>query len=148
MKTKKKKLPQHSDDTVIDPFIKVEEADISESKKVAEISRPPVEFEGPDRELLVDVYADKENLFVKAPLPGISAKDIKVSFHNDILTVQGSVQFSKTTKDKDWILKESREGNISRSLVLPEQIKGDKISAVLKDGILLVTLPKIKTAKQ
>src|SRR3989339_15517 len=51
-------------------------------------------------------------------------------------------------KDEDYLYKECYWGSFSRSIILPVEVEADKIEAFLENGVLTVTLPKAKNAKQ
>ena len=41
-----------------------------------------------------------------------------------------------------WLIKERRYSKFSRSFTLPNDIDSEKISANVKDGVLVVTMPR------
>lgn len=87
----------------------------------------------------VDLFEDKDNVYVRAELPGIDRADINVEVVDDYLNVTAS---RKTTA-------EGRESSVSfsRSIAVPESVQADKVAAEYKDGVLTVTLPKKEEAK-
>lgn len=98
-------------------------------------------------ELAVDVYQDKDNIYIKSTIAGISVEDIDISLHNDMLTIRGKREQDKEAKGVDYLYQECYWGSFSRSIILPVEVKADKIDAYLRDGILTVVLPKVKAAK-
>lgn len=87
----------------------------------------------------VDLYEDKENLYVRAELPGISREDINVEMIEDFLTITAA----RKTKEEGG----EQSLSFSRSVTVPESVQGDKVSAQYQDGVLTVTLPKKEEAK-
>jgi len=83
----------------------------------------------------VDVYADKENTYVRAELPGVARDAINLEI------VDGQLTISATRK----VGEESLE--LTRTLELPETVAADKVTAAYADGVLTVTLPKQEQAK-
>ncbi len=92
----------------------------------------------------IDVEENDRSIFIKAELPGINEKDINVTLDSDVLTIEGEKKFEQTDTSKDYccIISERSYGSFSRTIRLPAYIKPDKISAVYKNGVLNIELPK------
>jgi HSP20 family protein len=112
-------------------------------------------FEGPAIEPLrgewvpsLDVSETKDNIVVKAEVPGIDPKEIDISYADGTLTVRGERKQEKEEKDENYHMVERRYGSFSRSVRLPHEVKSDKIKANYKDGVVKITLPKSEEAKK
>ncbi len=90
----------------------------------------------------IDIYQDRNNLYIELPLIGIKAKDVSVSIKNNILIIEGKIQEKKEAKEKDYIRKEIRKGSFHRAIRLPVEVKGNQASAETSEGMLKITLPK------
>ena len=95
----------------------------------------------------VDVYESKEDIVIKAELPGFEKKDIKVDVNSGILTLKGERNHEKEVKEEDYYRRESVSGKFERSFKLPDGTDFDKIRADFKDGILKVSVPKTEAKK-
>src|SRR5205809_7642947 len=95
----------------------------------------------------VDLYEDKDNVFVKAELPGMKKEDIEVSFHNGTLSLSGERKSGEKHEDAEVYRSERFFGRFQRTVTLPTPVAADKVKAQYKDGILTVTLPKTEEAK-
>ena len=95
-----------------------------------------------DGQLLLDVYQDKKNIYVKSTIAGVETKDIQISINNDMLTIRGKREKEESIEKDDYFCQECYWGGFSRSIILPTEVKSDKISAALKNGVLTITLPK------
>jgi len=95
----------------------------------------------------LDLYEDKDNVFVKAEVPGMKKEDIDVSLHDNALTISGERKFEQKQDDAENYRSERFFGRFSRSVTLPMAVDGNKVTASYKDGILTITLPKSETAK-
>ena len=93
------------------------------------------------------VYEDKENLTVKAELPGMKKEDISVSLHDGSLSISGERKSETKHEDAEVCRAERFFGRFQRTVTLPAPVAVDKIKASYKDGILTVTLPKTEEAK-
>lgn len=89
----------------------------------------------------VDLFEDKDNVYVRAELPGVDRKDINVEMVEDYLTIAGS----QATFDENG--KESGRAEFSRSVTISDAVQADKVAAVYENGVLTVTLPKREEAK-
>jgi len=95
----------------------------------------------------VDMFEDKDNLVVKAELPGMKKEEIEISLHEGVLTFSGERKLEDKHKEAELYRSERFIGRFQRSVTLPSPVLMDKVSASYKDGILTVTLPKTEEAK-
>jgi HSP20 family protein len=96
----------------------------------------------------LDVSETKNDLLVKAELPGLDPKEIDISVANGILTIKGEKKQEKEEKEENYHLVERSYGSFVRSVQLPKDVQSDNISASFKNGILKITLPKSEEAKK
>jgi len=95
----------------------------------------------------LDVFEDKDNIYVRAELPGMRKEEIEVSLHNGGLSISGERKSEEKYKDAEVYRGERFFGRFQRSVTLPTPVAADKVKAQYKDGILTVTLPKTEEAK-
>jgi len=93
-------------------------------------------------QLLLDVYQDEKNIYIKSTIAGVKPEDIEISLHSDMLTIRGARRREQEIEEKDYFYQECYWGNFSRSIILPIEVKAEQISASLKGGVLTVILPK------
>lgn len=96
----------------------------------------------------VDVYERDNKVIVKAELPGIDKKDIRVNLEEDILTISGELKEEREEKEKGRYYSERYFGKIQRSIRLPEGVKLEDIRATYKNGVLNVEIPKGESEKK
>ncbi len=97
------------------------------------------DYEG---QLALDAYQTEDAVIIKAPIAGVDEKDLDVSITDDILTIKGQRKFEEEVKKENFISQECYWGAFSRTLNLPAGCHSDKAKAVLKNGVLTITIPK------
>ena len=95
----------------------------------------------------LDIFEDKDNLVVKAELPGMKREDIQVSLHDGSLSISGERKTETKHEDAEVYRSERFVGRFQRTVTLPTPVASDKVKAQYKDGILTITLPKTEEAK-
>ena len=96
----------------------------------------------------LDISETKNDLVVKAELPGMDPKDIDISLSNGSLTIKGEKKQEREEKEENYHFIERSYGSFCRSVRLPKEVKHDKVSASFKDGVLKIVLPKSEEAKK
>jgi HSP20 family protein len=95
----------------------------------------------------IDLYEDKDNVFVKAELPGMKKEDIEVSLHDGALSISGERKGEEKFESAETYRSERFIGRFHRTVALSTEVKGGEVKAQYKDGILTITLPKAEAAK-
>ncbi len=99
-------------------------------------------------QLSVDVYETPKLIIIKAPIAGANTENLNISINNDMLTIRGERKISNNIKDADYLYKECFWGDFSRSIILPAEVDKKNISADLENGVLTISLKKIKIDKK
>lgn len=93
----------------------------------------------------LNVYETDTAFEVSAALPGMNKEDIEISFNSGVLNISGERKMNKEENGRRYHRIESRFGQFSRSLPLPgDVVDQDKITANYENGVLNVTIPKVK----
>lgn len=95
----------------------------------------------------VDIRESGDEFLVRMDLPGLSAKDVKVSVFEDTLTVRGERRETSEAKDVKWHRVERFHGAFERRFQLGTAVQGDKVSAAYQDGVLEIRIPKAEQVK-
>jgi HSP20 family protein len=96
---------------------------------------------------VVDVYEEKDEVVVKAELPGLDKKDIEVNISDSELTLKGQKKKEEEIEKENYYRRERSYGAFLRSVELPTDVQADKVKASFKNGILEVRVPKTEEAK-
>ena len=95
----------------------------------------------------VDVTEDEKEYVVKAEIPEVDKKDVKVTVQNGGLTIHGERHQEKEEKGKKFHRIERSYGTFVRTFTLPEDVSEEQLKAEFKDGMLFVHLPKTEKSK-
>jgi HSP20 family protein len=96
----------------------------------------------------VDILETADHVVVvKAELPEMKREDIKVTFENDVLTIEGERTFAKDEEGGRYHRVERGQGAFRRSFTLPDTVDGSRVEAAYADGVLTVTLPRREDAR-
>lgn len=94
-----------------------------------------------------DIKEDEKNIYIQAELPGLRREDVKIKVSEEgVLTLTGEKRQDYQSGGKKFVRLERTYGKFERSILLPEAVQTDAISASFKDGILEITLPKVEPA--
>jgi HSP20 family protein len=94
----------------------------------------------------LNIWEDDEALHVEAEMPGMALEDIEILVVGDELTIKGH---RRAVEGRDMVFhrQERGVGEFSRTITLPTPINQDKVEAVLRHGVLNLTLPKAEAAR-
>jgi len=95
----------------------------------------------------LDMFEDKDNLYVKAELPGMKREEIDLSLHEGMLSISGERRSEGKHEDAEVYRSERFFGRFQRTVSLPTLVATDKVKAQYKDGILTIMLPKTEESK-
>jgi HSP20 family protein len=84
---------------------------------------------------------------IKAEIPQVDKKDVKVTVQEGVLTTQGEQKQEKEENGKRVHRVERFYGTFVRSFTLPEDVEESDLKAEFKDGMLFVHLPKVEKPK-
>jgi len=94
-----------------------------------------------------DIFETDAALTVVMEMPGVDKANINIGIEDDVLTVDGRIDFSKYEKLQP-VYTEYNIGHYRRRFSLSStRINQDKIQAEVTDGVLTVTLPKAEQTK-
>lgn len=100
-----------------------------------------VETEG---QLAIDVFQTKDKIIIKSTIAGVKPEDLKISLHNDLLTIRGFRKTKEEIREEDYLYRECYWGSFSRSIILPFEVDNNKVEAEIESGVLTINLVKSK----
>jgi HSP20 family protein len=95
---------------------------------------------------VTDIFETPEALTVVLEMPGVDRNGIEASVENDVVTIEGRIDFSKY-EGMLPVYTEYNVGHYARSFEISNKVDQSKISAQMKDGVVTIVLPKAEQAK-
>jgi HSP20 family protein len=97
----------------------------------------------------IDVQQRNDAIVVRADLPGVLKDDVQVEVQDDALVISGQRREEREEggDDQGYRMIERSYGSFYRTVPLPQGTNPDEIEAVMRDGVLKVTLPIAENAR-
>lgn len=92
----------------------------------------------------IDFCETEEAFILEADLPGVKAADVKVEVENGDLVLQGRRTLETSHSDGRFHTMERSSGEFVRRIRIANVVDKAAIQAEFHDGVLRVTLPKLK----
>jgi len=96
----------------------------------------------------VDIYENaRQDVVIKAELPGFKRDAIKVTFEHNALTIEGTRDVDAEIPREQFHRGERHYGTFRRTFSLPVTVDSSKAEAGYQDGVLTITLPRREETK-
>jgi HSP20 family protein len=95
----------------------------------------------------MDLVEDKNDLVLRADLPGLSEDDVDIEVKDGVLTISGERKTEEKKEEEGYYRVERAFGRFSRSLTLPDGIDPEQVKAKFDNGVLEVRIPKPEERK-
>src|ERR1700745_865093 len=95
---------------------------------------------------VTDIFETPEALTVVLEMPGVDRSSIEANVENDVVTIQGRIDFAKYEGMQPGYT-EYNVGHYARSFEISNKIDQSRISALMKDGVVTIVLPKAEQTK-
>jgi len=104
----------------------------------AELTKPGIVFTP-----AVDIFETEKELTLMADMPGVKTDSLTIGINKNVLTMSGEVDAPEGEQEVD-VFREYETGKYFREFTLSNEIDQARIDAVLKNGVLRLTLPKVE----
>lgn len=95
-----------------------------------------------------DIKEDEKELKMRFDMPGLSKEEVKVCVEDDVLVIRSQQREENgegNEREEGWRRRSSRVYDMR--VVLPEECKKEKVKAEFENGVLIVTIPKMKAER-
>ncbi|MFP3871057.1 MAG: Hsp20/alpha crystallin family protein [Syntrophobacteria bacterium] len=95
----------------------------------------------------INMSEDAENFYIRAELPGVASQDIEITTKDNNLIIKGERKIAIEGEKVSYHRREREAGIFRRIVSLPGRVDTNNVSAVCKNGVLTITLPKAAEAR-
>lgn len=95
----------------------------------------------------MNIIENQDEFKIEMSVPGLTKEDLTLNIDSENNLVIEMVKKSNTeenNKKQQYLRREFTTAHFKEMLALPESVKADEIKAKVENGVLEVTLPKIK----
>ncbi len=95
-----------------------------------------------------DVFETANAIHIKMELAGVKEEEMEVKVNDNFLMIRGQRTDERHTRKENFHMMEIHYGSFERVFGLPARMRIANITAELKDGFLMVTIPKDETIRE
>jgi len=96
----------------------------------------------------VDLYETDTAFILEADLPGVQAQEVSVDIENGEILLQGQRSVTRRVAQGSLYYGERRSGSFLRRIPLPAAVDHTNMRVECVNGVLRVTLPKVKRERR
>ncbi len=94
----------------------------------------------------VDVIDREKEVLVRAEVPGVEKDNLDIAVTESAITIKGTAHHEEKEEKGEYYRCETSHGSFARTVALPADVDSEHAKAKYKDGVLEVTVPKVKKA--
>lgn len=103
---------------------------------------------GQEGQLAVDVYQTETDLIIQSAIAGVKPEDLDITIESDTVSIKGTRKEPFANEEKNYFYQECYWGPFSREIILPEETDPSRAEATMKEGILIIKIPKIERKRK
>jgi len=96
----------------------------------------------------IEVREQNDQFLLTVEVPGMDEKDINIQFVDQCVIVSGERKEEHNAEQPDQHYSERYYGRFERRIPLSAEIEADKAKALLRNGVLNISLPKAQPQKK
>ncbi|MCL4358351.1 MAG: Hsp20/alpha crystallin family protein [Patescibacteria group bacterium] len=105
----------------------------------------PINLENEEEgQLSIDVYQTENRVVVISTVSGVTMDDLEILVHVDMLIIRGRRLPPEAVKPEQYLYRDCYWGPFSRTIILPRDVDLSQIKASIKNGILMISLPRVQ----
>jgi HSP20 family protein len=92
----------------------------------------------------IDIKDEEDKLVVTTDLPGINKENVEINLKEDMLEISAKSGKEQETEEEGYVRKERAYTRFYRAVRLPSSVKEEGSTAKIENGVLTITLPKMR----
>ena len=99
----------------------------------------------------INVIESDTDYTVELAAPGLKKEDFNVNINDDgnlVIKMEQKNEHEDADKNRHYLRREFSYSKYEQTLILPDDVEKDKISAKVEHGVLTIALPKIAAAQK
>ncbi|OUC11666.1 MAG: heat-shock protein Hsp20 [Alkalinema sp. CACIAM 70d] len=96
----------------------------------------------------IELQETETAILLKAEVPGIPVEELNVEVGENTVTISGEHREESKAEEKGMVRSELRYGKFYRMVPLPAAVKNEAVKAEFKDGMLMLTMPKVEASRR
>ena len=93
---------------------------------------------------LSNIMETENDYLIEISAPGLKKDDINIELENDLLKISSEIEDKKEENNNGYYRREFYKSSFSRSFTIPKNVKKEEITASMDNGILTLSIPKVK----
>jgi HSP20 family molecular chaperone IbpA len=94
----------------------------------------------------LDYFETEKSFIVRLEVPGIPKENLDIHLEGLVLNISGHRELVKDVETEAYYVQERMAGKFVRAVRLPTPVLEEKIEAMVQDGVMTITLPKVQVA--
>ena len=95
----------------------------------------------------MDLKDNGKEFLLRAELPGVTKDDVDITIHGDSIEIDAKRESATEEEHEGYYFKEIGKSSYYRRIPLPEEVEAEKAQGMLENGVLELTLPKLKPSE-
>lgn len=94
----------------------------------------------------INVVEEKDGYKVEVAAPGMTKEDFHIHIGDEnelVINMEKKTQNQEENKERKYLRREFAYSKFEQSLILPDNVEKERISASMNDGVLTIDLPKM-----
>jgi HSP20 family protein len=95
----------------------------------------------------VNIIEENSGFKIEVAAPGMAKEDFKVDVEKNVLEISASKTAGQETENSRYLRHEFSYNEFKRSFTMSNSVDVEKITAIYKDGVLTVSIPRREEAR-